>query len=70
MAVVPSSECCWIVCKDCNEFFFEDRQVLGHGLSVDFGDHFLLDFISNVSLYSHSYKVMLSTLVIVLSNHC
>ena len=64
MAVVPPSKCHWNVCKDCNQFFLEDRQILVHWLSVDFGYRFLLNFVSNVRSHSHSCKVMLSALVI------
>jgi hypothetical protein len=38
--------------------------------SVDFGNHFLSDFFSNVCSHSHGCKVMLSALVIGLRNHC
>ena len=50
----------WDVREDRNEFFFEDRQILVRRLSMDFGNRFLSDFVSDVRSHSHSFrKVML-----------
>ena len=74
MAVISSPDCRWNVCKDCGHFFFKDRYIFLYLSvvrgSVDFGNHFLSDFFSNVCSHSHGCKVMLSALVIGLRNHC
>ena len=57
MAVISSPDCRWNVCKDCGHFFFKDRYIFLYLSvvrgSVDFGNHFLLDFFSNVCSHSH-----------------
>jgi hypothetical protein len=70
MAVVSFPKCCWNVGEDRNQFFFKDPQILVRRLAMNFGYRFLSDFLANVRSYSHSCKVMLSALVIVLSDHC
>ena len=67
MAVVPSSECRWDVCKDRDQFLLENRQILVRRLSMDFGYRFLSKFVSNVRPYSHCLLECASTSVNVLS---